>query len=385
MIDRHTDPMVYQPGMEEMDPTFMNTLVSDIERTDFSVFTADDVRNALRNPYYNEHAFAALLSPAAEPYLEEMAHLAQKTTRNHFGNTISIFTPLYIANYCENYCIYCGFNCHNKINRVQLDEAGIIRELDAIKATGLEEILILTGESRSKSPVGYIANAVRLAAERFRNVGLEIYPVNTDEYRILHEAGCDYVTVFQETYQPGIYSELHLGGHKRIFPYRLYSQERALRGGMRGAGFAALLGLADWRRDALATGLHASRLQKKYPHAEISFSCPRLRPIKGQSDYPHRGISERTLLQIICAYRLLAPYASITVSSRENAHFRNHVIQIAATKVSAGVSTGIGEHSGTADGDSQFDIADNRTVDEMVAAIRAAGMQPSFVDQIYVS
>lgn len=384
MIDQNTDHMAYQPGMEALDDTFMNSVLNDMYAMDFERFTAADVRKALANPYYSEEAFAALLSPAAEPFLEDMAQLAKDTTRRQFGNTVAVMTPLYIANYCENYCVYCGFNCHNKINRARLDDEGILRELDAIEKTGLQELLILTGESRSASPVSYIANACRLAAKRFRTIGVEIYPVNSDEYRELHEAGCDYVTVFQETYQPDIYSELHLGGHKRIFPYRFNAQERALMGGMRGVGFAALLGLADWRRDAFATGLHASRLQKKYPHAEISFSCPRLRPIKGQSNYPHRGISERQLLQIICAYRLLAPYAGIVVSSRESKKFRDNIIGIAATKVSGGVSTGIGEHSGAADGDSQFDIADNRSVFEMADTIRKHGMQPSFVDQIYV-
>lgn len=384
MIDQNTNHMVYQEGMEELDGTFMNQIIDTIYATDFTVFTEADVRRALAMPIVDEQGFAALLSKAAEPFLEEMAQKAKDLTRRHFGNTVAIFTPLYIANYCENYCVYCGFNSHNHIHRAKLDMDAIEKELKAIAATGLQEVLILTGESRSASPVSYIADACRLAAKYFRTVGIEIYPVNSDEYRELHEAGCDYVTVFQETYQPDIYSELHLGGHKRIFPYRFHAQERALMGGMRGVGFAALLGLADWRRDALATGLHATRLQKKYPHAEIAFSCPRLRPIRGQSDYPHRGISERQLVQIICAYRLLAPYAAITVSSRESAHFRNHIVGIAATKVSGGVSTAIGEHAGVADGDSQFDINDARSVDEMVEMIKAAGMQPSFVDQLYV-
>lgn len=384
MIDQSTNHMEYQEGMEALDGAFLDEILDAIYSTDFDAFTDQDVRRALAMPVLDERGFAALLSAAAEPHLEAMAQKARQLTRRHFGNTVAIFTPLYIANYCENYCVYCGFNSHSHIHRAKLDMDGIEKELIAIAKTGLQEVLILTGESRSASPVSYIADACRLASKYFRTVGIEIYPVNSDEYRELHEAGCDYVTVFQETYQPDIYGELHLGGHKRIFPYRFYAQERALKGGMRGVGFAALLGLADWRRDALATGLHATRLQKKYPHAEIAFSCPRLRPIRGQSDYPHRGISERQLLQIICAYRLLAPYASITVSSRENAHFRDHIVAIAATKVSGGVSTAIGEHSGAADGDSQFDIDDARSVAEMVEMIKAAGMQPSFVDQLYV-
>lgn len=384
MIDQKTDTMAYQEGMEVIDESIMNNILDKIYKIDFSTFTAKDVERSLSKNFLKELDFAALLSEAAEPYLEQIAQKAQSVTRRHFGNTVALFTPLYIANYCENYCVYCGFNCHNNINRARLDMKTIEEELKAISKTGLQDILILTGESRHASPIEYIGEACKLAAKYFRTVGIEIYPLNSDEYAYIHTCGCDYVTVFQETYQPDIYATLHLGGNKRIFPYRFHSQERALMGGMRGVGFAALLGLADWRRDAFATGMHGVLMQKKYPHAEIAFSCPRLRPIKGQSDYPHRGISERQLLQIICAYRLYAPFAAITVSSRERAEFRDHVIGIAATKISAGVSTGVGEHSGEAKGDTQFDIADGRSVDEMLQAILDHGMQPSFVDQIYV-
>ncbi|NLY09637.1 MAG: 2-iminoacetate synthase ThiH [Tissierellia bacterium] len=384
MIDINTNPMEYQPGMEIIDHDLMDKVLETIYNTDFDKFTDEDVLSALEKQHIDERDFAALLSPAAAGHLEEIAIAASRARQRHFGNTVTLFTPLYIANHCENYCVYCGFNVHNKIKRAKLDEAGIIRELDAIARTGLQEVLILTGESRSASDVEYIARACALAAERFRLVGVEIYPINSDEYAVLRAAGCDYVTVFQETYQPDIYGDLHLGGFKRIFPYRFNAQERALMGGMRGVGFAALLGLADWRRDALATGLHATLIQKKYPHAEIAFSCPRLRPINGQSDYPHKGISEHQLLQIICAYRLLAPYASITISSRERSEFRDNIIRIAATKTSAGVSTGIGEHDGEQEGDAQFDIADARSVEEMLEAIRLQGMQPSMVEYINV-
>ena len=189
-----------------------------------------------------------------------------------------MFTPLYIANYCENYCVYCGFNCYNHINRMKLSAEQIEKEMKVIADSGMEEILILTGESRSQSDVTYIGEACKLARKYFRMVGLEIYPVNTDEYRYLHECGADYVTVFQETYDADKYETLHLMGHKRVWPYRFDAQERALMGGMRGVAFSALLGLSDFRKDALATALHAYFLQRKYPHAEMSLSCPRLRP-----------------------------------------------------------------------------------------------------------
>ncbi|MBE5907073.1 MAG: 2-iminoacetate synthase ThiH, partial [Lachnospiraceae bacterium] len=322
---------------------------------------------------------------------EQMAQKARTETSKHFGNTVYLFTPLYIANYCENYCVYCGFNCFNHIRRNILDEAQLRHEMKVIADSGMEEILILTGESRAKSDVHYIGEAVKMAKEYFRMVGLEIYPLNTDEYAYLHECGADYVTVFQETYDTTMYESLHLAGHKRCWPYRFDAQERALKGGVRGVAFAALLGLADFRKDALATALHASLLQKKYPHAEISLSCPRLRPIKGNETIHSENVHERQLLQIICAYRIFLPYAGITVSSRESATFRNGIAKIAATKISAGVSTGIGDHEekyqgqqAQEAGDEQFEIDDGRSFQTMYEDMEGEGLQPVLNDYLYV-
>lgn len=385
MIDRNTNHMEYQPGMEQISPEVMDTVIARMNACNFAAYTGVDVRRALAKETLSPDDFAALLSPAAEPFLEEMAARAQRETRKHFGNAVMMFTPLYIANHCENYCIYCGFNCHNKIRRAKLTMEEVEKELKAIAASGLQEILILTGESRSMSPVDYIGEACQLAAKYFRVVGVEIYPLNSDEYAHLHACGVDYVTVFQETYDSDKYETLHLGGHKRIFPYRFNAQERALMGGMRGVGFAALLGLSDFRKDAFATGLHAYLLQRKYPHAEIAFSCPRLRPIINNDKISPKDVHERQLLQVICAYRLFMPFASITISTRERAGFRDNIIQIAATKISAGVSTGIGEHSGEAKGDEQFEISDDRSFDDVYQSILDSGMQPVMADYIYVS
>ena len=275
-ITAETDHMAYQPGMDNIGSEIQDEVISRMNAYDADSYTAADVLRALRKEVLAPEDFAALLSPAALPFLEQMAQRAQLETRKHFGNSVQMFTPLYIANYCENYCIYCGFNCHNKIRRAKLDMDEVEQELKAIADTGLQEILLLTGESRTMSPVSYIGEAVKLARKYFRVIGIEIYPLNVDEYAYLHECGVDYVTVFQETYDDQKYKTLHLGGHKRIFPYRLNAQERAIMGGMRGVGFAALLGLSDFRRDAFATGMHAYLLQRKYPHAEIAFSCPRL-------------------------------------------------------------------------------------------------------------
>ena len=379
--------MEYWPEMEVLEEsTVMDQVLEAMEAYDYNAYTAQEVIRALNKENRGPEEFKALLSPAAEPFLEEMARLATLETRKHFGNSVYLFTPLYISNYCENYCIYCGFNCHNKIRRARLDEAQIEKELKAIAATGLEEILILTGESREKSNVAYIGEACKLARKYFKMVGLEVYPMNSEDYAYLHQCGADYVTVFQETYNADKYETLHLAGHKRVFPYRLNAQERALKGGMRGVAFAALLGLDDFRKDAFATGMHAFLLQRKYPHAEISFSCPRLRPIVNNADINPKDVHEKQLLQVMCSYRLFMPFAGMTISTRERAGFRDHVIGMAATKISAGVSTGIGSHAEDSgeQGDDQFEIADGRNVEEIVEAIKARDLQPVMNDYVFV-
>ena len=381
---KRTDHMQYMEGMEVINSDIMDKVISEMNSYDYSIYTEQDVKKALLKDNISPDDFKALLSPAALPLLEDIAQRAKLETRKHFGNSVYMFTPLYIANYCENYCIYCGFNCHNKIKRAILDDDQIRAEMKTIAETGLQEVLILTGESRSKSDVKYIGEACKIASEYFKVVGLEVYPMNSDEYAYLHKCGADFVTVFQETYNSDKYETLHLAGHKRIFPYRFNAQERALMGGIRGVGFAALLGLDDFRKDAFATGYHAYLIQRKYPHAEIAFSCPRLRPIINNDKINPRDVHERQLLQIICAYRIFMPFASITISSRENADFRDNIIQIAATKTSAGVDVGIGAHSGEQKGDEQFEIDDARSVKEMYDMIKSKGMQPVMSDYIYV-
>lgn len=382
--EKRVDHMKYMEGMEDIKSDVMNKVISEMNNYDYDIYTSEDVKKALNSDDISVENFKALLSPAALPFLEEIAQKAQAETRKHFGNSVYMFTPLYISNYCENYCIYCGFNCHNKIKRAILNPEEIAKEMQAIAETGLQEILILTGESRSKSDVKYIGEACKIASKYFKVVGVEVYPMNSDEYAYLHSCGVDFVTVFQETYNSDRYETLHLAGHKRIFPYRINAQERALKGGIRGVGFAALLGLDDFRKDAFATGYHAYLLQRKYPHAEIAFSCPRLRPIINNDKINPKDVHEPQLLQIICAYRLFMPFASITISTRECARFRDNIIQIAATKISAGVDVGIGGHSGEKEGDEQFEISDNRSVKEIYNIIKENGMQPVMSDYIYV-
>ena len=422
MKKNRIDHMKYLPDMEQLEESdVMDQVISAMNSYDYDKYTEADVRRALAHDNRTPEDFQALLSPAALPLLEEIAQAARIETRKHFGNSVCMFTPIYIANYCENYCIYCGFNCHNKIRRAQLNEEEIEKEMAAIAETGLQEILILTGESKSKSNVEYIGKACEIARKYFKVVGLEVYPMNSDEYAYLHKCGADYVTVFQETYNSDKYETLHLAGHKRIypylhkcgadyvtvfqetynsdkyetlhlaghkriFPYRLNTQERALKGGMRGVGFAALLGLDDFRKDAFATGYHAYLLQRKYPHAEIAFSCPRLRPIINNDRINPKDVHEPQLLQVVCAYRLFMPFASITVSTRECERVRDNLVNIAATKISAGVSTGIGSHVEDIEdkGDDQFEISDGRSVDEVFNALKDHGLQPVMNDYIYL-
>ena len=386
------DHMEYLPDMEVIDSDVMEKVMTAMEEYDYSGYTAVDVRRALQHETCSVEDFKALLSPAAEPFLEMMAQKARRETSKHFGNTVYLFTPLYIANYCENYCVYCGFNCYNHIHRMKLTGEQIEHEMKVIADSGMEEILILTGESKSQSDVKYIGEAVKLARKYFRMVGLEVYPMNTEDYAYLHDCGADYVTVFQETYDTKKYETLHLMGHKRVWPYRFNAQERALRGGMRGVAFSALLGLSDFRKDALATALHVYYLQRKYPHAEMSLSCPRLRPIINNDKINPLDVGERQLCQILCAYRLFLPFAGITVSSRESAQFRNGIVKIAATKVSAGISTGIGDHEskytgrddGESKGDEQFEIEDGRSFERMYEDMSGEGLQPVLNDYIYV-
>lgn len=379
------DHMTYQAGMEQLDAQLIQQVTEARADFDYNKYTAADVQQALAHEQRTPEDFAALLSPAALPLLEEIAHKAQQERRRYFGNSVAFFTPLYIANYCENYCIYCGFNSHNRIHRARLNKEQLVTEMANIAKTGMQEILILTGESRKMSDIEYIGAACRLARQYFKVIGVEIYPVNSDEYAYLHQCGVDYVTVFQETYNSAKYSQLHLAGPKRIFPYRFNAQERALRGGMRGVGFAALLGLDDFRKDAFATGLHAYLLQKKYPHAEIALSCPRLRPIINNDKIKPLDVHERQLLQTVCAYRLFLPFASITVSSRECARVRDNLMLICANKISAGVNTGIGGHSQAQElGDEQFTIDDNRSLAQIYADMQRLHLQPVMAEYVYV-
>ncbi len=384
MKNANSDIMQYLDGMEITSHEILDKVENLYNNFGYNIYTSEDVKKALNKEILDLNDYAVLLSPAAGAFLEEMAVRAKVETFKHFGNTISLYTPLYIANYCENHCVYCGFNCMNKIHRAALTEKEIEQELQSIAKQGFKEILLLTGESRKKSSVEYIGKAVTIAKKYFSTIGIEIYPLNSDEYAYLNKLGADYVSVYQETYNKDKYAEQHLLGSKRVFPYRFNAQERALMGGMRGVCFGALLGLDDWRKDAYAVGCHAYYVQKKYPYAEISFSCPRMRPYINNSENNPRDVHERQLLQVILAYRLLMPYATINISTREQKSFRDGVVGLACNKISAGSKVGVGGHDGEEKGDEQFDISDSRNLEEVKEMLEKKGLQPIFTDSQYL-
>lgn len=349
---------------------------------DFDAFNKNDVLTALSKSELSPYDFAALLSPVAENHLEEIAQKSKALTNKHFGNSVSLFTPLYIANYCVNTCTYCGFNCKNDILRAKLTLEEIEIEFLNISKTGLKEILILTGESKTHSDLNYIGEAVLIAKKYFTTIGIEIYPLEVLEYEFLQKKGVDFVSIYQETYNKENYKLYHPSGPKSDFDFRFNSQERALKSGMRGVSVGALLGLDDFRNDALCAGLHGRNLQKKYGGAEINFSVPRLRPYKNNEENSAKDVYEKQLLQVMMAYRIFMPFCSITISTRERDTFRDNVLNLVATKISAGVKTGVGGHENDEKGDAQFEISDERSVFEIREMLKEKGMQEVFSDYI---
>ena len=340
---------------------------------------AADVERALCAESLGELDLLALLSPAAAGMIERIAFRARDVTLRHFGRTVELFTPLYLSNYCVNGCVYCGFNARNGIPRGRLSYEEAEREGACISVTGLRHVLLLTGESPAESPVGYIAECVGRLRGRFDSVSVEVYPLDAEGYERLVAAGCDGVTLFQETYDKTLYADVHPSGPKRDFRWRLDAPERACAAGMRTVSVGALLGLGPWRSEVFFTGLHAAWLRRNYPDVSIGISLPRMRPHAGCYD-PSCPVSDREFVQILLALRLFLPSVSITVSTRENAYMRDNLVGLGMTRMSAGVSTGIGGRSAEEKGSEQFDISDSRNVDEVCAMLESKGYQPVLKD-----
>ncbi|MEK3865756.1 2-iminoacetate synthase ThiH [Paenibacillus sp. FSL H7-0716] len=341
-------------------------------------FREDDVKRALGKDKLNENDLLALLSPAATPLLEEMASAAQRLTRAHFGYSMQLFTPMYLADFCVNHCTYCSFSSIYDFPRKKLSLEEVRREAEKIAATGLRHILILTGESRWENPVSYIKDCVDVLRGFFSSVSIEINPLSTAEYKELLQAGVDGLTLYQEVYHQETYRKLHVKGPKRKYRNRLDAPERGCQAGFRSVNIGTLLGMYDWRQEAFQSAMHARYLQDRYPDCEISLSPPRFRPYLGEFN-PECDVTDRSLVQIILAYRLFLPRSGITLSTREPASLRDHLVHLGITKMSAGVTTEVGGHT-NAGGTPQFEISDSRSVQEITEMLYTKGLQPIFKD-----
>jgi 2-iminoacetate synthase len=307
-----------------------------------------------------------------------MAQRARELTLRHFGRTMQLYTPLYLANHCVNGCTYCGYNACLPVQRAQLTFGQLRQEAAAIAATGLRHILVLTGESPGKTTVEYIGECVKILRDYFTSIAIEVYPLQTAEYQYLADQGADSLTIYQETYDRNRYAELHPYGPKRDYDFRLGAPERGCQAGLRAVNIGALLGLADARQDFFITGLHAHWLQANYPGVEISVSLPRIRPVAGGFQ-PAAIVTDRMLAQFVTAFRLFMPRAGITLSTRERATIRDGMIHLGVTRISAGSSTAVGGHTGQGTA-GQFEIDDTRSVAEITAMLYRANLQPVFKD-----
>ena len=342
-------------------------------------FTPIDIERVLSKKNLSEIDYLALLSPAAEPHLEKTARSAKKITVQNFGNVVSLYTPLYLSDFCINQCLYCGFNVSNSLIRKKLTLDEVEREAQSIAETGLKHILILTGESRKHSPVSYIKDCVTILHKYFTSISIEIYPLDEDEYTELIAAGVDGVTIYQEVYNPEIYSRVHISGPKSNYNYRLETPDRASRAGIRTINIGALLGLDKFYSEALFTGIHAAYLQKTYPEIEVSISIPRLQPHLGDFTKIY-SIDDKKLVQYMLAIRLFLPRVGIALSTRESAVLRDNLINLGVTKISAGSTTVVGGHTSEDKRTAQFEISDNRSVEQMKKLLLKKGYQPVLKD-----
>lgn len=361
--------------LEQWPTTYRRDILSEVNE--------QDVRSVLAKTGYQHltpRDFLVLLSPACANLLEDVAIRAHQITEQNFGRAINIFTPLYISDVCTNQCRYCGFNARNPQKRRHLSVQEATAEALAIADAGFQHILLLTGDARHVSSPQYIASVVRNIKPRFASVGIEIYSLSEDEYRLLIDAGVDSMTMFQETYDPRLYAWLHPAGPKRNYDYRLAAPARAAAAGMRSIGIGALLGLDEFYQDAFATGLHAWWLQRVFPGVDISVSIPRICPAEGNFEVKH-GATDKQLAQYVMALRCFLPRLGITCSSRESAYMRDHLLPLGVTRVSAGVSTAVGGRV-TEDlhNPGQFEISDSRSLEQMMADLSANGYQPVLKD-----
>ncbi len=352
----------------------------------FKGFSLDDVCLSLKGDNFSDKSFSVFLSPAAESILEEMAQRAHALTLRNFGKTIQLYTPLYLSDFCENECVYCGFNARNNTLRKKLTEEEVEKEAAAIFSTGIKHILVLTGDSRKNSPLEYIISCIKILKKYFTSITVEIYALSEIEYRDIIGAGVDGLTIYQETYDEMLYADLHKKGPKRDYLFRLNAPERAAKQGIRSINIGALLGLSDWRKEIFLMGFHAKYLQDKFPEAEIGVSIPRLRPHAGEFKVSHK-VSDMNMAQIITALRIYLPKIGITLSTRESPGLREGLLPLGITRMSAGSSTKVGGHMVELCVDEnvpQFDISDTRSVSQIKEMLVLKGYQPVFKDWMLI-
>ena len=342
--------------------------------------TDADVQRALSKPRLDLEDFKALISPAAEPYLEQMAQKSQQLTLQRFGKTQQFYIPLYLSNMCSNICTYCGFSMHNALRRKTLDMQEIENECLAIKKMGFDHILIVTGESERKVGMDYFKQALPVIKKHFANITIEVQPLDQDEYSELIEYGVNAVLVYQETYNPATYAEHHLKGKKSDFIYRLNTHDRLGEAGIHKMGLGSLIGLEEWRTDCFYVAAHLNYLEKKYWQTRYTISFPRLRPCEGGMEIKS-VMDDKQLVQLICAYRLFNPEVELSLSTRESEHFRNNVLPLGITSLSAGSSTQPGGYAEQADvALEQFEISDERSPATMANLVKAQGYEVVWKD-----
>lgn len=341
--------------------------------------TVTDVERALHSERLRIDDFMALLSPAAEPFIERMAGKSHKLTLQRFGNNILLYAPLYLSNLCTNGCLYCGFNATNKVPRQTLSFDEVEREARVLHDRGFRHILLVTGEAPNAVDNGYIAAAAARIRHLFSSISIEVYPMEEDGYRQMVDAGVDGLTVYQETYDQRLYAEMHPFGRKRDFAFRLLSPERGGAAGLRRIGIGALLGLGHFRVEGFFTGLHALYLSRHYWRTHLSVSFPRMRPAEGDFS-PLNPVPDRQFVQLICALRLLLPDAGLVMSTRESATLRDNLLPLGITQMSAGSCTSPGGYAGVEESTRQFNIDDDRSAEEVEKMIRCKGYEAVWKD-----
>jgi len=365
-------------GTERLDQSFATVLRDwpvDRVRELIDSRTDADVECALRSPHFAPDCLAALLSPAAFGHLERMAQASARLTRQRFGRVIQFYVPLYVSNYCINSCLYCGFNCRNTVPRQALSVEDAVREAHFLSSEGFQHLLLVAGEDPVNVPVAYFEQLVSALHDRFASINIEIYPMDVDDYARLVNAGIDSLTLYQETYDPELYAQVHPTGPKRDFRFRLEGVERGARAGVTFLGIGSLLGLGDWRVESFYVGLHARYLQQRCWRQHVSVSFPRIQPAAGAFE-PPCPVSDADFAQIICALRLQLPDAGLVLSTRESARLRDNLLPMGITRLSAGSRTTPGGYSEESDAEGQFEVQDHRSLADVMNSVRSMGFDP---------